>query len=101
MGMVIGFIIGAAAGLLLSNVFIFPNDLLSRQLVEMTIGDILRILGGLVVIPLLGGIGGKMFSWFVWAVSDFKIERSARIEQYGKWGSNRYRGHLAKRSKKE
>jgi len=60
----IGFIIGVGAGLLLSNFFIFPNDILSLRLVAMTVGDLLRILGGVVVAVIVGVIGGFIGFFF-------------------------------------
>lgn len=62
---VIGLIIGAGVGLWLSNLFIFPNDVLSLKLADITIGDILRIPGGLVVVLFGGIIGGNIGSCYV------------------------------------
>jgi hypothetical protein len=54
----IGFIIGVGLGLWLSSIFIFPSDVLNLKLAAMTIGDFLRIIGGLAVTIILGIIGG-------------------------------------------
>ena len=59
-GVVIGFIVG----LLLSNSFIFSIDILDINPVQMTTGDFLRILGGLVVIIVVIVIGSKIGSLF-------------------------------------
>ena len=96
-----GFIIGAGTGFLLSTVFIFPPDILNIKLLNMTIGDILRILGGLLVVPLGGVMGARICKWFAWAIADFKMKRDARIEQYGKPGSSHYRKHLVKDRREE
>jgi len=50
-------IIGFGVALGLSVWFIFPADVLNLKLVAMTVGDILRILVGLLVTLLGGGIG--------------------------------------------
>jgi hypothetical protein len=54
------FIIGVVFGWLVSNIFIFPNDLLRLKLVDMTIGDVLFILSGVLFIIIGGTIGGFM-----------------------------------------
>jgi hypothetical protein len=53
----IGSIIGAGAGLWLSNLFIFPTDVINLKFADMTIGFFLRILGGLFPV-LWGGVIG-------------------------------------------
>jgi len=52
-GTIIGFVIGAW----LSYSFIFPADILDLKLAAITIGDLLRILGGLVATVVVAGIG--------------------------------------------
>lgn len=56
-GVVIGGVIGLVIGIYISCSFIFPADILALKLVNMTIGDILRILGGLTVIANAAGFG--------------------------------------------
>jgi len=56
----IGIIIGAGAGFWLSNLFIFPTDILNLKFADMTIGDILRILGGLLPVCWGAVIGGAI-----------------------------------------
>jgi hypothetical protein len=53
-----GAIVGFVAGLFLSNAFIFPAEVLSLKFAVMTIGDFLRIIGGVLVTLLATGIGG-------------------------------------------
>jgi hypothetical protein len=60
MGTFIGGIIGFGAGLWLSVMFIFPDHALRTPLSAMTLGYILRILGGLIVTLVGGGIGGSI-----------------------------------------
>lgn len=60
-------VIGFAVGLLLSIFFIFPADLLSLKLVEMTVGNFLRILMGFLVIimaPVIGFFIGAFIDKF-------------------------------------
>ena len=52
-GTIIGLIIGAS----LSYNFILPADVWNLKLAAMTIGDLIRILGALVVTFGVGGIG--------------------------------------------
>jgi hypothetical protein len=64
MGTFIGGVIGLGIGLALSYFFIFPTDILSMKLIDLTIGDLLRILAGLVVTLFAtlfcGAIGGAV-----------------------------------------
>lgn len=60
-----GLLVGLCAGLWLSVTFIFPADVLSIKLTALTIGDLLRILGGAlatiaatVIGTFIGGIWG-------------------------------------------
>jgi hypothetical protein len=60
-------VIGFAVGLLLSIFFIFPADMLSLKLVEMTMGNFLRVLGGFAVIimaPVIGFFIGAFIDKF-------------------------------------
>jgi hypothetical protein len=60
----IGSIIGLGAGFFVSYFFIFPNDMLNLRLAMITMGDILRILGGIIVLVIGSTIGywiGHMF----------------------------------------
>jgi hypothetical protein len=50
-------IICGVIGFAISYFFIFPKDFLSLKLVDMTVGDILWIIGG-VVIPIIGLVIG-------------------------------------------
>ena len=52
-GTIIGFVISA----LISYYFILPNDILNLKLVDITIGDLLRISGAVVTIIIVTGIG--------------------------------------------
>jgi hypothetical protein len=61
--MFIGALIGLAIGYAVCYFFIFPTDLLSIKLVNLTIGDVLRILGGLVVILITTIVGGNIGSF--------------------------------------
>jgi hypothetical protein len=61
--MILGAIIGLILGYLLATK-IFPPGILSIRLLELTIGDLLRIIGGLLVILMgliTGGVFGSMF----------------------------------------
>jgi hypothetical protein len=62
MAIFIGFIIGAGAGLLLSAFFIIPEAVLNIRLVALAIGDILCIIGAVVVVFVGGIIGGYIGS---------------------------------------
>jgi hypothetical protein len=64
--MYLGAITGVIVCFLIAKSFIFPVDILGLKLAEITIGDILRIVGGVVVIIIgwfvggfIGGIGHK------------------------------------------
>jgi len=52
-----GTLVGLGIGFWLAYTFIFPADILNIRLAAMTIGDLLRIFGGLVVTALVGAIG--------------------------------------------
>lgn len=54
----VGAIIGFAAGLFLSNAFIFPTDILNLTFSAMTVGDFLRIIAGGFITLVATGIGG-------------------------------------------
>lgn len=60
--MFVGAFIGLAIGYAACHFFIFPADLLSIKLAELTIGDVLRILGGIAVILFTTVIGGNIGS---------------------------------------
>ncbi len=60
MGVLVGGIIGFIVGLVISNAFIFPADVLSLKLANLTIGDVLRIIGGIAAILIAAWIG-----WFI------------------------------------
>lgn len=95
----VGFIIGAGAGCLLSTVFIFPDNLLNIKLAEMTIGYLLQIFGGLIVICFLGVIGSRVCNWISekWECANIgSTTRDQRIEMYGEMGSDRYNEHIAR-----
>jgi hypothetical protein len=62
MGGFIGGIIGLGVGLWVSVSFIFPSNVLDLKLADMTIGDVGRILGGMVVTLLGLGFGAGMGS---------------------------------------
>jgi uncharacterized membrane protein SpoIIM required for sporulation len=64
MAILIGFIIGAGVGFLLSAFFIIPGAVLNIRLVALAIGDILRIIGAVVVVFVGGIIGGYIGSRF-------------------------------------
>jgi hypothetical protein len=57
MGTLVGGVIGFGIGLFLSYFFIFPADILSIKLVNLTIGDCLRIFGGFVASCFTAWIG--------------------------------------------
>jgi hypothetical protein len=123
MALWIGIIIGAGAGFVLSTFFIFPSDVLNLRIIEMTIGDILRILGGLLVVVMGGTLGRRSVDYFedlafrikVWWLEaglkayhrrkemgaptgdeTEKTGKEGRIELYGKMGSDRYNEHIAR-----
>lgn len=50
-------IVGFGVGLVLSHVWIFPAHAVDMRLVNMTVGDLLRIFGGLVASVTAAGIG--------------------------------------------
>ncbi len=52
-----GIVIGIVIGVVVATMFVFPPNLIEMKIVEITIGDILRIGGGVFVI-LIGAIGG-------------------------------------------
>ena len=52
-----GTIIGFVIGVFVSYSFIFPANILDLRLVAMTIGDLLRIFGGLVATVVVAYIG--------------------------------------------
>jgi hypothetical protein len=52
-----GTIIGFIGGSWLSYVFIFPAGFFSMKLLALTMGDLLRIFGALVVALIAAGIG--------------------------------------------
>jgi len=54
----VGSIIGVAAGLWISHAFIFPADVLHLHPSTISIGDLLRIIGGIFVTFGVAGIGG-------------------------------------------
>ena len=53
----IGFLIGSIIGCVLANTFIFPADIFNIKLGNLTIGDVLRIFGGVMVILISTGLG--------------------------------------------
>lgn len=63
--MFIGICTGLVVGSLISYVYIFPNDMLFKlaYITEDNIDDLLRMLGGGMVILVLGCIGGFMGSY--------------------------------------
>ena len=58
MGTFVGVVLGLGVGLWLSVMFIFPDNVLNIPLSAMTLGYILRLLGGLSVTLLGAAIGG-------------------------------------------
>ena len=60
----LGFIIGIGVGLWLCFLFIFPPDVLNIKLLELTIGEFLRIWFGLGISVLVGICGAVIGSFF-------------------------------------
>lgn len=54
------FIIGTVVGIGIAKFFILPDDVMNLRLAAMTIGDLLRIGAGVVVIVIGAGIGASM-----------------------------------------
>jgi hypothetical protein len=52
-----GLIVGFAVGCVVSYLFIFPANILNLKLADLTIGDLLRIFGGLGCIGLASSLG--------------------------------------------
>lgn len=76
--MVAGTIVGFAIGIWFAYNLIFPPDLLNIRLSELTIGNILRIIGGILVAVIIAGIGNLIGSY------GEEKEREERIrKQYG------------------
>lgn len=52
-----GTIVGFAFGIWLSYSYILPGDILNLKLSALTVGDIFRMIGALVIIGICAGIG--------------------------------------------
>ena len=56
------FIICTVGGVLIAKFFIFPDDVVNLKLAAMTIGDIWRIVWGVIVVIVGAVIGGNIDS---------------------------------------
>ena len=54
--------VGFGVGLCLSYLCIFPAHVVDMRLVHMTVGDLLRILGGLLVANIIGLATGRLIA---------------------------------------